>query len=129
MSFVEQEITIAAAPEKVFQALLAVEQAPQWIANLEEVRNVTGRAVGDSFDWTFRMTGLPFKGKTVFTSVVTNQHLREEGSGDLTNAWDWKLEPTRDGGTHIRVGIEYTVPGGAVLGAALNKLFVERQNE
>jgi uncharacterized membrane protein len=129
MSFVQQETTIGAPPERVFEALLDIEQAPAWMTNLEEVRNITGRARGDSFEWTFRMAGLAFRGKTVFTALEPNKHLREEGSGDLTNAWDWRLTPAGDGATRVQVGIEYTVPGGSLIGAALNKLFVERQNE
>ncbi len=129
MSHVEHEITINTTPARVFAALLAVEQAPQWMANLQEVHTITGRSVGDSFEWTFRMAGLTFKGKTVFAAIEPNQYLREDGSGDLTNSWEWRLSPTITGATQVRVGVEYTVPGGAVLGALANKLFVERQNE
>jgi uncharacterized membrane protein len=128
MSYVEHETTIDAPPETVFATLLDIPNAPKWVVNLQEVHNITGSGQGDSFEWTFRMAGLPFKGKTVFAALVPNEHLREEGSGDLTNAWDWRLAPAGDG-TRVKVGIEYTVPGGALIGAALNKLFVERQNE
>ena len=129
MSHVEHEITINATPAQVFAALLDVGQAPKWMANLQEVRSITGRALGDSFEWTFRMAGLTFKGKTVFAAIEPNQYLREDGSGDLTNSWEWHLSPSGASTTHVRVGIEYTVPGGAVLGALANKLFVERQND
>ena len=129
MSHVSHEVTINVAPEQVFVVLLDVEHAPEWMANLEQVRNVTGRSVGDSFDWTFRMTGLTFKGKTVFAIVVPGQRLREEGSGDLTNAWDWQLSATGDGKTLVKVDIDYVVPGGELIGGMLNKLFVERQND
>ncbi|HWQ15563.1 MAG TPA: SRPBCC family protein [Roseiflexaceae bacterium] len=128
MSYVEHETTIDAPPETVFAALLDIQHAPAWVVNLEEVRNITGSALGDSFEWTFRMAGLPFKGRTVFTALTPNEHLREEGSGDLTSTWDWRLAPEGEG-TRVKVGIDYTVPGGALIGAALNKLFVERQNE
>jgi uncharacterized membrane protein len=129
MSHVDHEITINVPVEKVYAALLDVDRAPEWMVNLEEIRNVTGRNQGDSFEWTFKMTGMKFRGKTIFAIVEPNKRLREEGSGDLTNTWDWSLAPASANSTNIQVGIEYTVPGGKILGGIADKLFVERQNE
>jgi uncharacterized membrane protein len=129
MSSVEHETFINAPVEDVFAALLQVEDAPAWMAGLEEVHNVTGRGLGDSFEWTFKMAGkLTFHGRTVFAALEPGRYLREEGSGDLTNAWDWRLSPEMSG-TLVRVRVEYVVPGGAFLGAIADKLFVERQNQ
>jgi uncharacterized membrane protein len=129
MSYVEHETVINVPSEEVFAALLRVEAAPQWMAGLEEVHNVTGAAQGDSFEWTFKMAGrLTFRGKTVFSVVEPGRRLVEEGSGDLTNTWDWRLSPEM-AGTHVKVRVDYTVPGGAFLGAIADKLFVEKQNQ
>jgi uncharacterized membrane protein len=129
MSYVEHETVINVPSEDVFAALLRVEAAPQWMAGLEEVRNVTGSAQGDSFEWTFKMAGrLTFRGKTVFSVVEPGRRLVEEGSGDLTNTWDWRLSPEM-AGTFVKVRVDYTVPGGAFLGAIADKLFVEKQNQ
>jgi uncharacterized membrane protein len=129
MSSVEHEIFVNVPVDTVFEALMRVEEAPRWMVGLEEVRNLTGRKVGDSFDWTFKMAGkLTFRGKTTFAAIEPNRYLREEGSGDLTNAWDWRLMPDMSG-TRIKVRVDYVVPGGAVFGAIADKLFVERQNQ
>jgi uncharacterized membrane protein len=129
MSYVEHEGFIGVPVEDVFAALLRVEEAPRWMVGLEEVRNVSGRGLGDGFEWTFKMAGkLSFRGRTVFTALEPDSYLREEGSGDLTNAWDWRLSPEMSG-THVRVRVEYVVPGGSVLGGMLDKLFVEKQNQ
>jgi uncharacterized membrane protein len=129
MSAVTHEIVVNVPVEQVFAALMRVEDAPKWMVGLEEVRNLSGRNVGDSFDWTFKMAGkLTFKGRTTFAIIEPNKRLREEGSGDLTNAWDWTLLPEMSG-TRIKVMVEYIVPGGSVLGGIADKLFVERQNQ
>ncbi|NJN15280.1 MAG: SRPBCC family protein [Oscillochloris sp.] len=129
MSHVEYEDVIAVPVEEVFAALLRVEDAPRWMVGLREVRNVSGRNQGDTFDWTFQMAGkLTFHGQTVFAALEPDRYLREEGSGDLTNAWDWRLFPEA-AGTLVKVRVEYVVPGGSLIGGMLDKLFVERQNQ
>lgn len=129
MSSVEHEVVVNVPVETVFAALLRIEDVPRWMVGLEEVRNLSGLSVGDTFDWTFKMAGkLTFRGKTTFTAIEPNRYLREDGSGDLTNSWEWWLTPEMSG-TRVKVRIEYIVPGGAVFGAIADKLFVERQNQ
>lgn len=129
MSSVEHSIFINAPVDTVFDALLRVEESPRWVVGLEEVRDVTGRNVGDTFAWTFKMAGtLIFRGTTTFAAIEPGRYLREEGSGDLSNVWSWRLTPELSG-TQVHVRIDYTVPGGALIGGILDKLFVERQNQ
>lgn len=129
MSSVEHEVVVNVPVETVYAALLRIEDVPRWMVGLEEVRNLSGLSVGDTFDWTFKMAGkLTFRGKTTFTAIEPNRYLREDGSGDLTNSWEWWLTPEMSG-TRVKVRIEYIVPGGAVFGAIADKLFVERQNQ
>jgi uncharacterized membrane protein len=128
MTHIAQEIAINAPIGVVFRKLLDVETSPEWMSNLEEVRNVTGHNVGASFDWTFKMAGRPFKGTTIFAEIVPNDRLVEESTGGITSKWDWHLTPLPDGGTNVRVAVDYTVPG-SFLGAIADKLFIERQNE
>jgi uncharacterized membrane protein len=129
MAHIEQEITVNAPVEAVFRKLLEPETATEWLTNLQEVRNLTGKEVGATYEWTFNMAGrMPFKGKNTFTAIVPNQRVQYESSGGITSAWDWQLTPTPDGATRVRVTVDYTVPG-AVLGAIADKLFIERQNE
>jgi uncharacterized membrane protein len=129
MSSVEHSIFINVPVDTVFEALLRVEDAPKWVVGLEEVHDVTGRNVGDTFAWTFKMAGtLTFRGKTTFAAIEPGRYLREEGSGDLSNVWEWHLTPEMSG-TQVHVRIDYTVPGGALIGGILDKLFVERQNQ
>jgi uncharacterized membrane protein len=129
MSAVEHEVVVNVPVDAVYAALLRIADVPRWMVGLEEVRNLTGLGVGDSFDWTFKMAGkLTFRGRTTFTAMEPNRYLREDGTGDLTDAWEWWLTPEMSG-TRVRVRIEYVVPGGSVLGAIADKLFVERQNQ
>lgn len=129
MSSVEHAAFINAPAETVFAALMRVEDAPKWMVGLEEVHAITGRNVGDTFAWTFKMAGkLTFHGHTKFAAIEPGRYLREEGSGDLSNVWSWRLAPEMSG-TQVRVQVEYTVPGGALIGGILDKLFVERQNQ
>lgn len=129
MSHVEHQAFIGVPVEEVFAALLRVEEAPRWLVGLEEVHHVTGRNQGDTFDWTFKMAGaLTFKGRTTFGVVEPGRYLREDGSGDLNNTMHWRLTPELSG-TQLHVRVDYTVPGGSLLGGILDKLFVERQNQ
>lgn len=129
MSHVEHKALINVPVEDVFAALLRVEDAPKWMVGLETVTNVTGHGQGDSFDWTFKMAGtLSFRGKTVLAVVQPSSYLREDGSGEMTNTMHWRLAP-EGSGTRLHVRVDYVVPGGAVLGGILDKIFVERQNQ
>jgi uncharacterized membrane protein len=71
---------------------------------------------------------LPLKGKNTFTAIVPNERVSWEGKGGVDSTWDWRLAPTSEGGTHLRVIVDYSVPG-SFLGAIADKLFIERQNE
>lgn len=129
MSAVEHAVVIGVPVEQVYAAILQVEEAPHWMVGLQEVHRVSGRAVGDGFDWVFKMAGsLTFKGHTTFGALEPDRYVREDGSGDLTNTWHWRLAPELSG-TRVHVVVEYTVPGGNLLGGVLDKLFVERQNQ
>jgi uncharacterized membrane protein len=128
MAHIEQEVSINAPVGAVFQKLMEPETAPEWMASLQDVHNVTGHEVGESYEWSFKMAGRPFHGKTVFMEIEPNQRVREESSGGISSTWDWRLTPTAAGGTELHVAVDYTVPG-SILGAIADKLFIERQNE
>ncbi len=49
-----------------------------------------------------------------------------DATGDEPSHWEWTFEE-EDGRTTAKVKVEYTIPG-RVLGPALDKLFVEREN-
>jgi uncharacterized membrane protein len=71
------------------------------------------------------MAGLTFKGSSEIIAAAEDR-LTFKTEGGIPSTWDWVLSPTRKG-AHLKVTIDYTIPGGA-LGNLANKV-VEQQNE
>lgn len=128
MAHIERTIVIDTPPEAVDDYMTQIARIPEWYTNMVEVRNLSAEriAAGVTYDWTFKMVGLNFDGKSRYTEYVPMQTTRLESEGGIPSQWDWRF--AREGkGTKVTVSVDYTVPG-KVLGKIADKLFIERRN-
>lgn len=125
MAKVESTIRIDAPPEQVLETVLDTPAAPEWASSLEKVWDVQGHGVGCTYKWQYKMSGASFEGSAEITEA-SPERIVLNTSGGIPSTWVYELAPA-DGGTHLKLSIDYTVPG-SVLGAIADKLLVERQN-
>jgi hypothetical protein len=67
--------------------------------------------VGNSYEWTFKMLGLPRKGVTVVTEYVPGERVASRSFGAWEGTSTWTVEP-EDGGAKatVHVAIRLGVP-------------------
>jgi len=61
--------------------------------------------VGNSYEWTFKMLGLPRKGVTVCTEYVPGERVALRSFGPMEGTSTWTVEP-EDGGSKATVHVE-----------------------
>ena len=61
--------------------------------------------VGNSYEWGFKMLGLPRKGVSVFTEYVPGERIAMRSFGPMEGASTWTVEP-EDGGSKVTVQFE-----------------------
>lgn len=133
MSRVEGSTVIGVSPEVIQSALEDVEQAPAWTPSLQEVWDVKGKGAGCSYKWKFKMGPASFEGSTEITQSSLRRFVMHT-QGGIPSSWVWTMTAV-EGGTELRVTIDYTIPGsdwggvGSVLSAAADKLVIEKQNK
>lgn len=124
MQTIEKSITIQATPQDVYAFLRDPENMPRWMSSLSRVRNVHGEGVGQTYDWTYSMAGIPLDGNTVVLEDVAGEHVKTRTRGGVDSTW---LITLRGDGTStevvLRVDYEVPIP---VLGALAEKLIVSR---
>ena len=126
MAKVEGTIHINVSPEQILETVLTITSLPKWIPSLEKVWDVQGHGAGCTYQWQFKMGGVSFEGGAEITEASPERLVLDTGGG-IPSTWVYDFTPA-DGGTDLKLSIEYTVPG-SVLGAIADKLVVERQNK
>ena len=73
------------------------------------------------------MAGMKLSGESTVTAYEKGKHIVFEGKGGIDSHWEWTIN-AQGSTTLVSLALTYTMPG-SFLGAALNKLVIERQNE
>jgi hypothetical protein len=81
---------------------------------------------GVVYDWTYKMAGLRFQGKSKTTEFVENERSVIVNEGGIPSKFTWEYH-AKNGGTELDLDVEYTVPT-PVLGKLAEKA-VLRINE
>lgn len=124
MELIHTSIDINGSVDRVFAYVDDPATSTEWLPSMMETRNITGTGVGQHHAWTYKMAGLPLNGESTTIAHVPNERRVVQGKGGVDSLWTFTFEP-RDGGTHLDVTIEYTVPL-PVLGKLAEKLVVRR---
>jgi uncharacterized protein YndB with AHSA1/START domain len=94
---------IDAKPERVMSFFLDWTATPPGMTM--EVVHESPDVVGNSYEWTFKMLGMPRKGVTVYTDYVPAERLAFRNFGVLEGTSTWTVEP-EDGGSKVTVQVE-----------------------
>jgi uncharacterized membrane protein len=117
---VEKTIRIAAPVEEVFAYWRNLENFPQWMAHVREVRYVGG----DRYRWTVEgPAGAPVTWESELLNVSENREMtwRSVEGAPVEQTGRVRFEPDGDG-TRVHVQMRYAPPGGA-LGHVVAKVF------
>ncbi len=124
MERVKKSITINAPVEKVFNYVSDPMKQIEWMPSMMKVKDVSGSGVGQSHRWTYKMAGIMFDGESTTTEHVQNERIVKESKGGITSTFNFDFEP-HDGGTVLKMAIEYAVPV-PVLGKIAEKIVLKR---
>ena len=95
-----KEMHVEVAPEQLMSHFLDWSTTPPDLT-MEPVYE-SPDVVGNSYEWTFRMLGVPFKGVTVYTDYVPAKRIAFRNFGALTGTATWAIEP-EDGGSKLTI--------------------------
>jgi uncharacterized membrane protein len=124
MQTIDQNITINAPASKVYEFLKDTSKLTSWMVSLGEVSNVKGEGVGQTYDWIYRMAGIPLKGSTTVVEDVPNERVKTKSSGGIDSSFLFTFASDGDT-TKLNLRVDYSVPV-PVLGALAEKLIVGR---
>jgi len=126
MAKVERTITINAPVEKVFAYITDSSNEREFVPSITDIRNIQGEGVGKTYEWTYKMLGIPLHGKSKTVEYKPNERYVSKSSGGVVSTWIWVFR-SEAGGTQMNLAIEYTIPV-PVLGKFAERL-VLRQTE
>jgi carbon monoxide dehydrogenase subunit G len=129
MAEIRRHIEISAPVEKVFEFMEEPKNLVEIWPSMQEVRNVKEQPEGgQTYDWTYKMAGIKFKGSSKTLEFVENERsvvVNEEG---IPSKLTWEYSPSGEGSA-IDVHIEYEIPV-PVLGKLAEKVVVKmNENE
>jgi uncharacterized membrane protein len=131
MGTVSQTILIHRPPQDVYDLAWRPERAAEWIVGMIATGNVypgePESGLGCTFDWTYRMLGLTYRGQNRIAAAERPTHILEESSGELVSTWDWRFEPA-GADTCVHLTITYAPPMG-VLGRLLDPILLKPLNQ
>jgi uncharacterized membrane protein len=120
---IEQSITINRPAEEVYRFWRNFENLPKFMKHVESVVVKNDR----HSHWVAKAPlGMKVEWDAEIISEVPNQLIgwRSEGSGDVDNAGSVRFMRVADGGTEVRVMLQYDPPAGLV-GVAMAKILGE----
>ncbi len=126
MAKIERTITINAPVEKVFAYITDSSNEREFVPSITDIRNIQGEGVGKTYDWTYKMLGIPLSGKSETVEYKLNERYVSKSSGGVVSTWTWMFR-SEAGGTQMNLVIEYMIPV-PVLGKFAERL-VLRQTE
>jgi uncharacterized membrane protein len=123
-----KSIIINARAEKIFEIINDPGRAHDMNPDLTILTHDTAKPGGYNSTWQYKMGGRKFNGESHVVDYESPRHLVFETSGGIPSRWEWELTAQDPVTTEVSLSVEYTVPG-AIIGAVMNKLVVEKQNE
>lgn len=102
--------TLVYAPvENVFAYVDEPLNLAVWLPTMVEVRGVVGTGAGQQFEWTSKMAGRLLHGQATVVEHVPNKYGIHQAIGMVESTFGYFVEP-QDGGTVLRLEIEYRIP-------------------
>jgi uncharacterized membrane protein len=123
-----RDIRVETPVERVFDFLLDPNHLPEIWPNVIEVKNVKKSKDNESFNfnWTYKMSGLPFEGKCETIEYTPYERLVVKSNKGLDSTITWRFQPTgRE--THITFRFEYQIPSSLL--KRMKEDFIVQENE
>ncbi len=121
---VKKHIEIEAPVEKVFDFMSEPKNLLDIWPSMVDVKNVEELPEGGiTYDWTYRMAGIRFDGKSKTTELAENERSVVVNEGGIPSKFVWEYHPS-NGGTALDLEVEYEVPT-PVLGKLAEKVVVK----
>jgi uncharacterized protein YndB with AHSA1/START domain len=100
-------VHVDATPEQVFSFFLDPTATPRGMTI--EVVHESPDVVGNSYEWTFKMLGMPRKGVTVYTDYVPGERLTSWNFGAMEGTQTETVEPD-NGGSKVTFEMDSCFP-------------------
>jgi coenzyme Q-binding protein COQ10 len=124
MAKVERTIVLNVPVEKVFSYISDPNNELDSIPSITDIRDVTGKGVGQKWGWSYKMVGISLKGESEIIEYVPNQRLVQKSKGGIESTWTYTLNP-ENGGTRMNLVVEFTIPI-PVLGKVGERMILNR---
>jgi uncharacterized membrane protein len=124
---VEKSVTIDRRPEEIYRFWKNLENLPRIFEHVQSVSEIDERRS----HW---VVAGPAGTRVAWTAQIVTDHPNELISweslpgSEVQNAGSVRFEPSRDGGTEVKVTLQYQPPAG-VIGATVAKLFGEAPDQ
>ena len=110
MARVEKEVVVNAPIEKVFNYINKPDNLLEFWPSLIEVKDVKLLPNGGySAQWSYKMAGMRFEGRSEHIQVIPNQWIIVETTGGVSSTITWTFR-SMPKGTRVNLTIEYRVP-------------------
>ena len=127
MITIRKTVTVDAPASRIYEFMTSPENLPEIWPSMIEVSNVKRDADGaHSFDWTYKMAGLRFQGRSETTEVVRNDHFVVKNDKGIPSTFRWAFSG-ENGQCRVTMECQYEIPSKLL--EKLARPFVERQNE
>jgi uncharacterized membrane protein len=127
MTLIEKSVTINAPVDKVLSILEDPERQSELNPNLKLLSHHPSPLGFYDTTWEYKMATMKFSGESTVTAYEQGKRIVFESKGGIDSRWEWTIN-TQGNLTQVALALTYTMPG-SLLGAAINKLVIEGQNE
>jgi len=126
MKKIERSISINIPIEKAFSYMNQPINQLEWLPGLYKIQDIKGEGVGQTCSWTYKMMGIPFKGKAECMEHIPNERIVIKTTGSIKSIWDFTLIP-QGGMTSVNLVVDYTIPVPLI--GKLGEKLISCQNE
>ena len=111
MRTIRRSVEISAPVEEVFEFMTQPENLPSIWPSMVEVKNVTRAPDGaHSFDWTYKMAGIKFRGHAATVDVERNRRTVVRNDKGIPSTFVWTFRPAGEGRASVTIVVEYAIP-------------------
>lgn len=114
MATITRTIEINAPVERVYGFMTDPNNLPEIWPSMVEVSDVHRNDDGThSFDWTYKMAGIPFHGHAEASEVEKNKRVVSKNEGGIPSTFEYLYEAV-GGKTRFTMKVDYEIPGKAL---------------
>ncbi len=92
MEKIERSISINIPVEKVFSYMNHPINQLEWLPGFVDINDIKGEGVGRTCSWTYKVMGIPFKGKSVLSHGIcpecAQEHFGIEAKDTVTSGYE-----------------------------------------